>query len=364
MRRVLSLCVCAILAIGCASAEGRYRKAVRSRNEDRILKFMRGNPQAGALVMEAAAVLDTVRFERAAADTGTSKLQHFVQTYPTNPLAPNASLLLAERIRLREIARLTAQVESDPQPEPLVALGDLYRVNGDYAAADSIYRRAISLAPGSAGAHTGLARAYLDRGMIAEADSEIEIAQRLAPTDLNVLLAAGEYYRLVGRPDLAISAFQKILNGSPDNVDAHLKLGLVYLDIGRNRQAIWEFLRVRELDSRNSVSLYYLAAAYADQGDGITALRHLTTYMNAPHSAEDAEVLAKARVLYDRLKSEVRSGEGVGGEVIADPANPEAKPAPAQGQKPGARQPSSDHGKAPVGGRRPGAIGAGGRRGR
>ncbi|MBN1426336.1 tetratricopeptide repeat protein [Candidatus Fermentibacteria bacterium] len=365
MRYLFLTGVCVALALGCASVEGRYRSAVRSRDENRILKFMRGNPQAGALVMQAASVLDTVRFERAAADTGIVSLQHFVQTYPTNPLAPNASLLLAERIRHRDIARLTAEVESDPQPEPLVALAGLHYDDGDFDAADSLYRRAIALAPDNASAHTGLARAYLDQGMVDEADSEIEIAQRLAPTDVNVLLAAGEYYRLVGRPDLAIASFQSVLNSSPDNADAHMELGLVYLDIGRNRNAVWEFLRVRELDGRNVVSLYYLAAAYADQGDGATALRHLSTYLNSPHSAEEAEVLANARVLYDRLKSEVRTGMGTGGEVFADPSNPEPKPAQPQTQKPGATKQPPASGRPPVGGGRVGAIGTvGGRRGR
>ncbi|MCU0610559.1 MAG: tetratricopeptide repeat protein [Candidatus Eisenbacteria bacterium] len=356
MRRALIAGIGALLAVGCASVEGQYRKAVESRNENRIRSFIHGHPES-PLVMDAVVVLDTVRFERAAADTGTTSLQHFMQTYPTSRLAANASILLAERVRTRDIARLTAQVQSDPTAAALVALADLHRSGGGYVAADSLYRRATELEPDNASAHTGLALAYLERGMTTEADQEIEHAQRLAPSDGAVLLAAGEYYRLVGRPDLAISSFQKVLNGTPDNPQAHLKLGLLYLDIGRNRNAVWEFLRVRELDSKNISALYYLAVAYADQGDGVTALRYLETYMGAPHSAEDAEILAKAQVLYDRLKGEVRKGEGMEGGVVADPNNPTqgAQPA-AQGRNP-SREPSSSHGKAPVGSGIPGPFG-------
>jgi len=356
MRRVLFASMCALLAAACASVEGQYRRAVESRNEDRIRSFIHSHPES-PLIMDAAVVLDSVRFERAVADTGIASLQHFMQTYPTSRLAPNASMVLAQRVRDREIARLTAQMETDPQAQDVVSLADLHRARGDHALADSLYRRAIELDANSAGAHTGLALAYLERGMTVEADQEIEQAQLLAPNDSNVLLAAGEYYRLVGRPDLAVSSFQRVLNAAPDHIQAHIKLGLLYLDIGRNRSAVWEFLRVRELDSKNITALYYLAVAYADQGDAATALRHLDSYMNAPHGAEDADILAKAQVLYDRLKGEVKSGEGMEGGVVADPNNPTPSAAPAGQGKAPSKEPPSVHGKAPVGQGRTGPFG-------
>lgn len=353
----------ALLAVGCATVEGQYRRAVASRNESRIRRFIQSHPES-PLVMDAAAVLDTVRFERAAEDTSVRALQHFMQTYPTSRLSAKASILLAERLRDGEIRRLTALVEDDPRPADMVALADLHRARGDHDTAERLYRQAVEGDPTHPGAHTGLALAYLERGMTAEADAEIEQAQRLAPNDINVQLAAGEYYRLVGRPDLAIASFQRVLNAAPENTDAHMKLGLVYLDIGQNRNAVWEFLRVRELDGKNVPSLYYLGVAYADQGDGVSALRHLETYLNAPHSAEDAEILAKAQILYERLKGEVRTGEGMAGGVVADPTNPTAAPAPSGGQaKQPAKQPPSSHGKIPVGQQRmPGMVG--GKRGR
>ncbi len=345
MTRALCTSLCALLVVGCASVESQYRKAVQSRNEDRIRRFIHRHPES-PLIRAAAAALDTVRFERAAADTGVASLQRFVQMYPTSALAPNASLLLAERLRDREIARLKAQTASDPEPAQMVRLADLLRLKGDLVVADSVYRVVIERDPNNAAAHTGLAVTYLDRGMIDAADLEIETAQRLAPDDPNVLLAAGEYYRLVGRPDLAISALQRVLNAQPDNVTARMRLGLIYLDIGKNKSAVWEFLKVRELDPKNVPALYYLGVAYADQGDGVTAMRHLENYLNSPHTAEDADLLAKARLLYDRLKSEARAGQGVGG-VIADPNNPAATPAP-QGSPP-PRRPPSAHGKQPTG---------------
>jgi Flp pilus assembly protein TadD len=323
----LSLWALVFLIAGCASVERQYRKATESRDEEKIRKFIHGHPES-PLIMDAVAVLDTVRFENAVADSGPSSLERFLRAYPTSPLAPEASQILASRIRDQEMEQLRAQLIEEENPRTLVELADRHRDKGELETADSLYNRAIDTAPDLPGAHTGLGMVYLRMGRTEEADQQIDIARSLAPTNPGVLLASGEYYRTVGRPDLAINSFQTLLNQDPNDIHAHMNLGLLYLDVGQNRNAVWAFMRVQELDKDNVAVLYYFGVAYADQGDANSAVRYLEQYLRAPHTEEDAENLESAQALLEDLRSDVRYGQGRAGSVVADPKNPKPRPKP------------------------------------
>ncbi len=331
------------LVAGCASVERQYRNVVESRDEERIRKFIRSHPES-PLIMDAVVVLDTVRLENAIADSGTASLKHLLQAYPTSPLAPEASRILATRIRDEEMVMLRTELIEEERPDLLVELADRHRNKGEFDTADSLYNRALVLDPNVPAAHTGLAQIYLSQGKHQQADEEIDTARMLAPTNPAVLLAAGEYYRIIGRPDLAINSFQSLLNQEPDNIQAHLNLGLLYLDVGKNMLAIWSFMKVTELDRDNVAVLYHLGVAYADQGDGTTAVRYLDQYIRSPHTEEDSANLAKAQDLVERLRGDVKYGEGGAGSVVADPDNRKTPP-PSAAPKP--RNP----------GRQPGVVG-------
>jgi Flp pilus assembly protein TadD len=318
--RILTLGALVLLIAGCASVERQYRKATESRDEERIRKFIHSHPES-PLIMDAVAVLDTVRFENAVADSGTALLERFLEAYPTSPLAPEASQILASRIRDQEMDQLRAELVQEENPRVLVELADRHLDRGELETADSLYNRALNTAPDMPAAHTGLGMVYLRMGRTEDADQQIDMARALAPTDPGVL-------RTVGRPDLAINAFQTLLNQDPNDVQAHMKLGLLYLDVKQNRNAVWAFMRVQELDKDNVAVLYYLGVAYADQGDANSAVRYLEQYLRAPHTEEDAENLEAAQALLEELRSDVRYGQGHGGSVVADPKNPKPRPKP------------------------------------
>lgn len=349
-----------LTTFGCASVEKQYQNAVESRDEGKIRKFIQSHPES-PLIMDAAVVLDTVKYESAIADTGIANIEAFLRKYPTNPLAPQASQELARRLRDRELDALRAQIREDKTPDLLIELADIHVSREEYEAADSLYNEAIVIEPNLAPAHTGLAIVYLEQGMTGEADEEIDLALSLAPGNPRVQFAAGEYYRRIGRPDLAINAFQRVLNNDFDNVEAHLQLGIIYLDAGQNKNAVYEFRQVQTLDPTNVPSLYYLGVAYADQGDAATAMRYLDDYLRAPHSEDDIENLAKARTLIDQLKANRGEGFSGGGRVVADPNNPEPQKQPSQDRKPQGRDRNpTGFGRNPWyrGGARGGAIGA------
>jgi len=364
MRRVHLYCfgtsVLVLMLFGCASVEKQYQNAVDSRNENKIRKFIQSHPES-PLIMDAAVVLDTVKYESAIADTGTAALEEFLRKYPTNPLAPQASQELARRIRDRELEILRAQLREEKTPDLLIELADIHLNREEYEDADSLYNEAIIMEPNLASAHTGLAMVYLERGMTVEADEEIDLALDLSPANPRVQFAAGEYYKRIGRPDLAINAFQRVLNNDFDNVEAHLQLGIIYLDAGQNKNAVYEFRQVQTLDPTNVPSLYYLGVAYADQGDAVTAIRYLDDYLRAPHSEEDVENIDKARSLVEQLKAGRGDTISGGGRVVADPNNPQPQTQPKPDRKPqGQNRNPTGFGRNPWfrGGARGGAVGA------
>ena len=69
----------------------------------------------------------------------------------------------------------------------------------------------------------------------------------------------GNYRLEDGLLDEAEELFNKALTKNPDHIDAHLSLGITYMQTGRNDEALSEFNRTIELKADH-------AAAYADRG--------------------------------------------------------------------------------------------------
>jgi len=114
---------------------------------------------------------------------------------------------------------------------------------GDLDAAVESLRATIEILPDSAGAHLALADAYQRQGARAEAIGELEATLRLGP-----LLGANTIHNTIGglerdRQDFegAASAYEAAVALVPDDPGAHLSLGKVYYDQGRQTEAFAEF---------------------------------------------------------------------------------------------------------------------------
>jgi tetratricopeptide (TPR) repeat protein len=114
----------------------------------------------------------------------------------------------------------------------------------DPAAAESAYRRALSLDPTRADTHVNLGRLLHERGEPA---------------------AAAEEYRLA-------------LDSRPEDATAAFNLGVALEDLGKDLEAIDAYEKATTLDPDHADAFYNLAGACERVGRPAAAIRHLKTY--------------------------------------------------------------------------------------
>jgi tetratricopeptide (TPR) repeat protein len=137
-----------------------------------------------------------------------------------------------------------AMLESRLQPEEATAVGCWHLGNeksrkGDYAAAESLYSRAIELNP-------HLFQAYFSRGLIH--------------------LKAGE-------ANAALVDFEETVRMVPDFAQAFLQRGLAREQLGNIKEAYADFERAAKMDARDPAALYHSAKAREAEDDYETALK-------------------------------------------------------------------------------------------
>lgn len=115
---------------------------------------------------------------------------------------------LDTRLRLAEVR--AAEGDAGRAGEELSALGGQLRAQGRLDAAESVFRRASELLPGSVGPMIGLARCIAARGRTADAVAALDVALRRSPEDSTVLGAAYEIFEGFGE----IARVQSLLAAS------------------------------------------------------------------------------------------------------------------------------------------------------
>lgn len=138
------------------------------------------------------------------------------------------------------ITQLELAIEENPTLTTAhVDLGDIYRVQGNYAAAEESYRRATTLEPRNFEAQYG-------HGLV------LQLLDRLAD---------------------AVRAYLRALSINPDDFNANLNLATAYLQMQESRQALPYARRAVEIDPRNGPARVNLGAIYAAVGEHESAIR-------------------------------------------------------------------------------------------
>ena len=107
----------------------------------------------------------------------------------------------------------------------------------------------------------------------------------------------GLTYLAKGMIQEAIREYQKVLEISPGNVEAHLNLASAYFSQGEYDLALREYLHIVQIDSKNPVGFYGLGYSYFYQGHFNQAIAAL---QNALRLKPD---YLEARLLLDRALS-------------------------------------------------------------
>jgi tetratricopeptide (TPR) repeat protein len=217
--------------------------------------------------------------------------------------------LVGERRNAEALEVLKLAPRKIDDPRALVASGIEYHLAGDFAAAVTSCRRALTVAPAHAPAHNHLGRALHNLGQTAEALAEFERAVHADPRypeawhnlghalraanqltrtcdALEQALALSPGYRsarlnlgitryMLDQPGPALECFEYLLARNRDDGEALVNAGLCLQQLGQPAKAQQRFERALELAPDNQWAHYYLGVLQAEQGHAGKAMNSL-----------------------------------------------------------------------------------------
>jgi TolB-like protein/Tfp pilus assembly protein PilF len=146
----------------------------------------------------------------------------------------------------------------------------------DWAEAERLFRKAITLAPEYATAHQWYGAHYLTpTGRLEEAIAETRRARQLDPLSAVFNAFVGATLYLARRHDEAIEECRKTIDLHPDFGVGHWYLGRAYLQKGRLPEALAELQKAVTLSGGSPLMKGTLGVGYARAGDRAAAERTL-----------------------------------------------------------------------------------------
>jgi tetratricopeptide (TPR) repeat protein len=186
-------------------------------------------------------------------------------------------------------------VQSDQFPAALLYLGRAYHAAGDFNRAIQALQFYLKLEPGSAEGHFFLGRAYFTLGLLGHAFRHLETSTTLDGSFVPALGLLGLTLLKRGRPQTAISVFERALSLEPGNqriftgyLNALLTNGIRLFRRHHYEEARDTLLFIRKHRPDSLVAHLYLASIYRELGDRELSLLH---FEEAGHLAPDDPVL-------------------------------------------------------------------------
>ena len=212
------------------------------------------------------------------------------------------------------IDQFKTAVAADPQSaEAHMLLGYAYRVQGRYellGEAKAELRQALALDPTLIWARFYLAKIYVDFERLQDANTQLDTIVKSNPDIPQVLALLGEVKRQLGDPALSIQQNRRALELSPTLTTAHYYLGLAYLDLKREEEALGALNTAASSEGANADVHVALGSIYLEQKTLDQAIQAFRKAVEVdPLRPEGHLKLAKAYRLkgwLDRALSELR----------------------------------------------------------
>jgi len=154
----------------------------------------------------------------------------------------------------------------DSLPAAHCLLSNFYTLKREHEKAIAEGERAVALDLGGAFAHLAYGMSLNYGGRSEEAIPVLQKAIRLNPLgETGYFLHLGHAYRVMGRFEEAVSAYNKALQRAPDNIFAHLGLAATYIIMGREQEARAEAAEILRISPKFSVDSYAKRLTYKDQ---------------------------------------------------------------------------------------------------
>lgn len=180
------------------------------------------------------------------------------------------------RDRAVDDARTAVTRALELQPGSADALAVLaylqYRLDWNWAAADSSFAAAVSLKPGDARIHEWRGLFLALRGNTREGIAEMERALALDPMSPSVATGLGRVLAFDGQVDRAIRQLERVVQDHPQYAEGQFALGLAYGYSGRREESQRTLERAALLSGRRPVILADLGYSYAVAGRRAEAL--------------------------------------------------------------------------------------------
>ncbi len=161
----------------------------------------------------------------------------------------------------------------EPQlAEPHATLAFVYEHSWQWSEAEEEFKRAIAINPNYPTAYHWYSIFLKNLARNDEAATMIKRAQELDPLSSVIAVNITRLYQLQGNHEASIDNSLKIIELDPNFGPAHQYLGLSYLKLGRNEEAILEMAKAAELSNRSGISLGDLGYVYALTGKKAEAL--------------------------------------------------------------------------------------------
>jgi len=217
----------------------------------------------------------------------------------------NLATVLAEKGRLADaLFEFVEALRADPDSPTAHHYLASFLAGQGHELAIALYRRALELDFDFPDAHLNLAMALADRGYLADALAELQIAHDQAPDDEMIHHELACCLIDLERYPEAIGHLKTIVRACPDHVEAFVDLGIAFTAQGFYAEAETTLEKALEIDGHDFASHYHLAALYATWDRPNDALDHLETA--ATHDREKMRLWLRDDRLFDPIRSEER----------------------------------------------------------
>jgi len=169
------------------------------------------------------------------------------------------------------------QASMERAPDDDQTLGRVARlqaVRGEFAEAESLYRRVIGATPDQYGPHLGLAEVLSEQKRFEEAFIEYEAAAVLAPNVADVFLKWGMACQLAGRPKDAVDKLQRACGLNESDIRYPIYLAQVLRESGRLPEAIRTMSAIAAGHPDDPLIHRYLSEWLTESGEHAQAAVH------------------------------------------------------------------------------------------
>jgi serine/threonine-protein kinase len=153
-----------------------------------------------------------------------------------------------------------------------IVRGNIHNGTGKYKEALKDFNRALDIDPVNYEAYQGLAIAYEDQGLLAEAEMTYKRAINMQPSNWIGYQALGAFYSEHSRYEDAITQFKKEIELNPQNYMGFNALGSMYYYTNKLKEATEMFekafsIKQSYVSASNLGTLYYIQGKYSEAAE-------------------------------------------------------------------------------------------------